>query len=152
MVELALGVGEIIYGLGERFTPFVKNGQTVDIWNEDGGTASDIAYKNIPLYLSNRGYGIFVNDPGKVSFEVGTEKVTRVGFSVPGESLEYLVIDGPGPKKVIERYTGLTGRPPLPPAWTFGLWLTTSFITSRKSAWGQPINAASAPVGITSTC
>lgn len=36
LTELDLGVGEKIYGLGERFGPFVKNGQTVDIWNEDG--------------------------------------------------------------------------------------------------------------------
>lgn len=41
--QLSLGVGELVYGLGERFTPFVKNGQTVDIWNEDGGTNSDQA-------------------------------------------------------------------------------------------------------------
>ncbi len=61
--ELALGVGESIYGLGERFTPFVKNGQVVDIWNEDGGTSSEQAYKNIPFYMSNRGYGVFVNHP-----------------------------------------------------------------------------------------
>ena len=36
--QLSLGVGELVYGLGERFTPFIKNGQSVDIWNEDGGT------------------------------------------------------------------------------------------------------------------
>lgn len=127
--ELALGVGECIYGLGERFTPFVRNGQVVDMWNDDGGTASEISYKNIPFYLSSRGYGVFVNHPEKVSFEVGSEKVERVGFSVPGESLEYLVIAGPSPATVLDRYTALTGRPGLPPPWSFGLWLTTSFTT-----------------------
>ena len=49
--QLSLGVGELIYGLGERFTPFVKNGQSIDIWNEDGGTSSEQSYKNIPFYL-----------------------------------------------------------------------------------------------------
>ena len=53
--QLELDVGEKVYGLGERFTNFVKNGQVVDIWNEDGGTASEISYKNIPFYLTNRG-------------------------------------------------------------------------------------------------
>lgn len=127
--ELALSVGECIYGLGERFTPFVKNGQVVDTWNDDGGTASQISYKNIPFYLSSRGYGVFVNHPEKVSFEVASEKVQRVGFSVPGERLEYYVISGPTPAKVLERYTAMTGRPALPPQWSFGLWLTTSFLT-----------------------
>lgn len=127
--ELSLGVGECVYGLGERFTAFVKNGQVVETWNEDGGTASQMAYKSIPFYLTNRGYGVLVNDSGPVSFEVASEKVERVQFSVPGEELEYFVIDGPTQKDVLRRYAALTGRPALPPAWSFGLWLTTSFTT-----------------------
>ncbi|MFI6120688.1 alpha-xylosidase [Streptomyces sp. NPDC051064] len=130
IAQLALEVGENVYGLGERFTPYVKNGQTVDIWQADGGTSSELAYKNIPFYLSSRGYGVFVNHPGKVSFEVGSESVGQVQFSVEDQSLEYYVVAGPTPKDVLSRYTALTGRPALPPAWSFGLWLTTSFCTS----------------------
>ncbi|OMF98463.1 alpha-xylosidase [Paenibacillus sp. FSL R7-0337] len=128
--ELDIAVGECIYGLGERFTSFVKNGQTVEIWNNDGGTNTDQAYKNIPLYLTNKGYGVLVNHPEKVSFEVGSEKVSKVQFSVPGEYLEYFIINGPSLKNVLERYTTLTGKPSLPPAWSFGLWLSTSFTTN----------------------
>ncbi|MDN3495657.1 alpha-xylosidase [Planococcus sp. APC 4015] len=127
--QLDLGVGELIYGLGERFGPLVKNGQTVDIWNADGGTSSEQAYKSIPFHISNRGYGVLVNDPGHVSYEIGTEAVERVQFSVPGEVLEYFVFAGPTPAQVIERYTALTGRPPVVPAWSYGLWLSTSFTT-----------------------
>ena len=128
--QLTLGVGECVYGLGERFTAFVKNGQVVETWNKDGGTGSDQAYKGVPFYLTNRGYGVFVNHTGAVSFEVASEKVSRVQFSVPGQSLEYFVIYGPTPREILEKYTKLTGKPALPPAWTFGLWLTTSFTTS----------------------
>ncbi|WP_313751534.1 alpha-xylosidase [Streptomyces parvus] len=128
--QLALDVGELVYGLGERFTPFVKNGQTVDIWQADGGTASEQAYKNVPFHLTNRGYGVFVNHPGRVSYEIGSESVGQVQFSVPGQSVEYFVIHGPTPKEIIDRYTALTGRPALPPAWSLGLWLSTSFTTS----------------------
>ena len=128
--QLSLSVGELIYGLGERFTPFVKNGQTVDIWNGDGGTSTEQSYKNIPFYLSNKGYGVFVNHPEEVSFEVGTEQVTKVEFSVPGESLDYFFINGPEMKEVLTRYTDLTGKPSLPAPWTFGLWLSTSFTTN----------------------
>lgn len=80
--QLSIGVGEQIYGLGERFAAMVRNGQSVDIWNEDGGTSTDQSYKNIPFYLSNKDYGIFVNHPDRVSFEVATEAVTKVEFSV----------------------------------------------------------------------
>ncbi|MFF7330042.1 alpha-xylosidase [Streptomyces sp. NPDC008150] len=130
LTQLALGVGEQIYGLGERFTPFVKNGQIVDMWQADGGTSSEQAYKNIPFYLSSRGYGVFVNHPGAVSFEVGSEAVGQVQFSVEDQTIEYYIVAGPTPKEVLSRYTALTGRPALPPAWSFGLWLTTSFTTS----------------------
>ncbi|MGG6309342.1 alpha-xylosidase [Paenibacillus macerans] len=132
--QLDLGVGEHIYGLGERFTHFVKNGQEVDIWNLDGGTGSKQAYKNIPFYLSSNGYGVFVNEPGYVSFEVGSELVTKVQFSVPGEELDYYVIGGRNLKEILRNYTALTGRPALPPAWSFGLWLTTSFTTDYDEA------------------
>ena len=126
---LNLGVGERVYGLGERFTALVKNGQSIDIWNEDGGTASEIAYKNIPFYYTSGGYGVFVNHPGRVSFEVASEKVETVQFSVEDEELEYFLIYGPDPKTILEKYTALTGRPALLPEWSFGLWLTTSFTT-----------------------
>ncbi|MBY9078545.1 alpha-xylosidase [Paenibacillus sp. HN-1] len=132
--ELDLGVGEWVYGLGERFTAFVKNGQVVDIWNKDGGTSSEQAYKNIPFYLTSNGYGVFVNHPELVSYEIASEKVKKAQFSVAGESLQYYVIDGPTPKDVISKYTSLTGKPALPPAWTFGLWLTTSFTTNYDEA------------------
>ncbi|WP_217592666.1 alpha-xylosidase [Cohnella sp. GbtcB17] len=128
--QLDLAVGETVYGLGERFSAFVKNGQSVDIWNQDGGTASEQAYKNVPFYVTNRGYGVFVNHPEFVSFEVASEKVSKTQFSVQGEQLEYMIIGGDSLKDVLANYTSLTGKPALPPSWTFGLWLTTSFTTN----------------------
>lgn len=132
--QLSLDVGECVYGLGERFTAFVKNGQVVENWNKDGGTSSDQAYKSVPFYMTNRGYGVLVNETGPVSFEIASEKTNRVQFSLPGENLEYFIIDGPTPRDVIEKLTRLTGRPALPPAWSFGLWLTTSFVTDYDEA------------------
>ncbi len=72
-IQLHLSVGEDVYGLGERFGAYVKNGQSVDIWNEDGGTASDQGYKDIPFYMTSNGYGVLVNNRGHVSFEIGSE-------------------------------------------------------------------------------
>ncbi len=117
--QLSIGVGELLYGTGEHFGPFVKNGQSIDLWNEDGGTSTDKSYKNIPFYISNKGYGIFINHSDKVSLELATEMVTKAEFSVPGEM-----------KDVLMRYTDLTGKPALPAPWTFGLWLSTSFTTN----------------------
>ncbi len=132
--QLTLQVGETVYGLGERFTPWVKNGQVVENINKDGGTACEQAYKSVPFYITSRGYGVLVDEAGPVSFEVASEKTTRVQFSREGESLAYCVIAGPTQKDVLRRLTALTGRAPLPPAWSFGLWMTTSFTTQYDEA------------------
>ncbi len=128
--QLKTDIGECIYGFGEKFTPFVKNGQVVETWNNDGGTCSDQSYKNIPFYISSKSYGIFVNSSDKVSFEVNSDTVSKVTFTLPGEQLEYFVIGGRNLEHVLENYTTLTGKPALPPAYSFGLWLSTSFTTS----------------------
>ncbi|MBR5164804.1 MAG: alpha-xylosidase [Ruminococcus sp.] len=127
---LGLSVGEYIYGFGEKFSTFVKNGQTVEVWNNDGGTCSEQSYKSIPFYVSSRGYGVFVNHPECVSFEVASETVSKVAFSVQGQRMEYFLFGGETVADAISRYTDLTGKPALPPAYTFGLWLSTSFTTS----------------------
>ena len=137
--QLSLLPGTKVYGFGETFGPFEKNGQSIDIINRDGGTGSNQSYKSIPFYLAvqpgvkgqkkNKCYGVFVNESQPTSFEVATEVVDRVSFSTRGESLEYYIIAGDSPKDVIGKYNKLTGGSTLPPEWTFGLWLSTSFTT-----------------------
>lgn len=134
--RLQLGIGEAIYGLGERFTPLIRNGQVLDIWNRDGGSNCDQGYKCVPFYLSNLGYGVLVNTPDYVRFDVGMESVRHVQFSVEDEELSYIVVGGEDAKDVLSRYTALIGRSPVPPVWTFGLWLSTSWIpdSTEKTA------------------
>lgn len=127
--QLQLSVREKVYGLGERFGPFVKNGQSVEVWQKDGGTSSEQAYKNVPFYLTNNGYGVFVDETSNVNFDIQGERTTRVNIVVPGESLKFHIIYGPSPKEILDKYTMLSGRPGLPPPWSFGLWLSTSFVT-----------------------
>ena len=128
--QLTLGRGECIYGFGEKFTTFVKNGQNVEMWNSDGGTCSDQSYKCVPFYISSNGYGVFVNSSDKVSYEIASDTVSKVSITVPGEEIEYFVIGGENLHEVLSNYTTLTGKPALPPAKTFGLWLSTSFTTT----------------------
>lgn len=127
--QLDLSVGEYIYGFGERFTPFVKNGQTVEIWNADGGTCTEQSYKSVPFYISSCGYGVLAAHTGHVSFETGSDTVSKVSMTAAGESLTYYVIGGETCADVLRHYTALTGKPALPPAKSLGLWLSTSFTT-----------------------
>jgi alpha-D-xyloside xylohydrolase len=150
--QLSLQVGETVYGLGERFGPFAKNGQSVEVWNADGGTDSEYAYKNVPFYVTSQGYGVLVNHPGRVGFEIASHHVQRVQFSVADHRLDYYLFGGPTIKDALDQYTSLSGRPAQLPDWSFGLWLSTSFTTNYNE---QDImdhlarmEAAGIPVGV----
>lgn len=132
--QTQLGIGESIHGLGERFGAFNKVGQSVQLWNADGGTSSDQAYKNVSFWLSSKGYGIFIDTPGKVDLEIGSEMTNRLQTSIEGQRLKWYIIYGPTPKEVLKRYSILTGKPGNVPSWSFGLWLSTSFTTNYDEA------------------
>ncbi|KAJ3579110.1 hypothetical protein NPX13_g1460 [Xylaria arbuscula] len=132
--QTTLGIGETVHGLGERFGAFNKVGQSISLWNADGGTSSDQAYKNVSFWLSSRGYGVYIDNPGKVELEIGSERCSRVQTSVEGQRLKWYIIYGPTPKEVLQRYAVLTGRPSQVPSWSFGLWLSTSFTTNYDEA------------------
>ena len=84
--------------------------------------------------MTNRGYGVYYDHTDHVSLEVQSDVMTRVQASVPGETIRFYVIAGSSPKEILSRYTLLTGRAPLPPDWSYGLWLSTSFLTSYDEA------------------
>ncbi|KAK6210608.1 hypothetical protein LQW54_006092 [Pestalotiopsis sp. IQ-011] len=132
--QTSLVVGETVHGLGERFGAFNKVGQSVQLWNADGGTSSDQAYKNVSFWLSSRGYGVFIDTPGKVDLEIGSERTNRVQTSIEGQRLKWYIIYGPTPKEVLKKYSILTGKPGTVPSWSFGLWLSTSFTTNYDEA------------------
>lgn len=95
--QTTLSVGESVHGLGERFGAFNKVGQAVTLWNADGGTSSDQAYKNVPMWISSRGYGIFIDTPDKVELEIGSERCCRVQTSIEGQRLKW---HGPSPLNI----------------------------------------------------
>jgi alpha-D-xyloside xylohydrolase len=128
--QTELGVGESIHGLGERFGAWNKIGQSIEVWNEDGGTSSEQAYKNISFWLSSRGYGVFIDTPNKIDLEIGSERCCRLQTTVEGQRLKWYIIYGPTPKEVLTKYSILTGKSNRVPAWSYGLWLSTSFTTS----------------------
>ncbi|KAL5113860.1 hypothetical protein ACEQ8H_008240 [Pleosporales sp. CAS-2024a] len=128
--QTELGVGESIHGLGERFGAWNKVGQSIEVWNEDGGTSSEQAYKNVSFWMSSQGYGVFIDTPDKIDLEIGSERSCRLQTAVQGQRLKWYIIYGPTPKEVLTKYSVLTGKSTRVPAWSYGLWLSTSFTTS----------------------
>jgi alpha-D-xyloside xylohydrolase len=136
----ALQPDECIYGLGERFMPANRRGQRIEAWNfNTWGTSNERAYKNVPFFLSTAGYGVFVNTTCRARFDFGSGQGTSLsaGFEVEDDRLDFYLFFGPNLKDVLDRYTDVTGKAPVPPMWSFGLWMGGMENMSR--AWVEGV-------------
>jgi alpha-D-xyloside xylohydrolase len=126
---------EHFVGLGEKFTGFDKRGQRAVMWNYDAfGSESDRSYKNIPFYLSSRGYGVLVDSGMATEFDMCQSTHTCVQIVVPDDLIDYYVIAGPAPAQILDRLDRLTGRPLLPPKWAFGTWISSGFFVDTQTS------------------
>jgi len=122
---------EHVYGLGEKVGPLDKRGwklggYSFTMWNSDTfgyDSSTDPIYVSVPFYIDLRNgvaYGVFLDNTYRSNFDVGHQTEGVLSFGADGGALDYYFIFGPEPKKVIERYTALTGRMPMPPLWSLG--------------------------------
>ncbi len=119
--------GERYFGCGERTSGLEKTGSYQVFWNVDpplGHTASfNNLYASIPFTLSlanGAAHGLFFDNTHRVEFDLALENPGRALYGAEGGSLVYYVFCGPTPADVLDRYTGLTGRTPMPPLWSLG--------------------------------
>ncbi len=132
--SLLLDPEDHFYGGGEKFTRLDHVGRTIRIWNRNPyGARSELAYKNIPVLVGSRGYGLFVDVPTAVTFHLGSRSNRTLTVEAAGSELDYYLLAGT-PKEILTAYTGLTGRPPVPPEWAFGLWASTCFVQFTESS------------------
>jgi alpha-D-xyloside xylohydrolase len=131
---LLLDPEDHFYGGGERFGRLDLVGRTVRIWNRNPyGARSELAYKNLPVVVGSRGYGLFVDVPTTVGFHLGSLSNRAYTVQAEGEELDYYLMAGT-PKEIVTAYTGLTGRPTVPPEWAFGLWASTCFVQFTEAS------------------
>ncbi len=123
--SFGLSPGEAIYGLGEKYSTLNKVGQTIMLWNWEGyGNSTGRSYKHIPFFLSTKGYGVFVNESRPITFWVGSREFNKIFVGIESKLVDYFFLHGPTLKEVLFKYTALTGRSPVPPKWSFGVWMS----------------------------
>ena len=135
---LYLAPQEHIYGLGEKFLPPDRRGQRIESWNfNTWGATNERAYKNVPFFVSTQGYGVFLNTTFRVTWDFGSGTTTSISTQVETEDdrLDLFLIHGPRIADIVSRYTELTGRPPVPPRWSFGYWQSKWGYTSWDEVW-----------------
>ena len=117
---------ENYFGLGDKAGPMNRRNRSFTMWNTDEfgwQESTDPLYKTIPFFMGFRkgtAYGIFFDNTWRSSFDFGKETRDYYSFGADGGEINYYLFAGPEPKKIVEDYTALTGRPPLPPLWTLG--------------------------------
>ncbi|GHT68420.1 hypothetical protein FACS1894110_15910 [Spirochaetia bacterium] len=114
---------EKLYGCGESFTRLNKRGQKIVLYTTDPkGVETSQMYKPIPFYLSSAGYGAFIHDSCPMTFDFGATYGGAQSLFVGNSCFDMILFLG-SPKEVLSEYTGLTGRSPMLPRWSFGLWM-----------------------------
>jgi alpha-glucosidase len=126
-----LPLDQHVYGFGEKNGPLDKRGanrggSNYSMWNTDTYAyerETDPTYVSVPYYMAlrkGRAFGIYLDNTHRSSFDVGREFNGVLSFGAEGGDVDYYFIAGPTPKEVVQRYTALTGRMPLPPLWSLG--------------------------------
>ncbi|RSK46911.1 glycoside hydrolase family 31 protein [Bacillus canaveralius] len=121
-----MDVADHFYGFGEKTGFLDKRGEKMTMWNTDvyapHNPETDPLYQSIPYFMTLRNgsaHGLFFDNTFKTTFDFKTEK-DGYSFGAEGGQIDYYVMSGPEPKDVLEQYTALTGRIPIPPKWAIG--------------------------------
>ena len=127
-----LSPGERLYGCGESFTSLNKVGQKVNLFVTDPqGPETDGMYKPVPFYFSNRGYGIFMHTSAPAVCDFGQSYIGAQRLFMADEQIDLFVFFGE-PKDILDEYTNITGKSPMPPLWSFGTWMSRITYFSQK--------------------
>lgn len=115
---------EKIFGCGESFTQFNKRGQKVVLWTDDAnGVQNETMYKPIPFYMSSRGYGVFMHHSTPITVDFGKYFNGANSMMIGDDEADLFLFIGE-PKDILDEYTDLTGKPDMPPLWSFGFWMS----------------------------
>ncbi len=113
---------EAIYGFGEKFMRLNNVGRTINLnMQEPFGTNSTRTYKNIPFFVSTKGYGVFFNHSSRMTCWAGSMSAVDLQVAAEDDFIDYYVMTG-GIKEVLSQYTDITGKGSVPPLWSFGYW------------------------------
>lgn len=131
----SLSPDEKIFGCGESFTRLDKRGQKVNLHVTDPqGAESDQMYKPIPFFMSNRGYGMFIHTSAPLTCDFGQSFLGANKIFMGDEKLDLFLFVG-NPKEILNEYTEITGKSPMPPLWSFGTWMSRITYFEQKEGY-----------------
>ncbi|MDP4208391.1 MAG: glycoside hydrolase family 31 protein [Bacteroidota bacterium] len=117
---------ERFIGLGEHTGNLDRRGESYINYNTDNpgyNNGSKSLYASIPFYIGlhhNLNYGLFLDNSSRTTFSFGAGNNRFTSFTAECGEMNYYFIYHKNIRKIIESYTWLTGRMPMPPMWSLG--------------------------------
>ncbi|HTP40460.1 MAG TPA: TIM-barrel domain-containing protein [Steroidobacteraceae bacterium] len=123
----ALAIGEHIFGMGDKTGLLDRRGGSFTDWNTDAyhfEQSTDPLYKSIPFFVSVGGaggsYGVYLDNTWRSNFDFGHRDPSVLSFGAVAGPIDYYILYGPALRQVVQRFSDLSGKAPLPPLWAFG--------------------------------
>lgn len=116
---------DIVYGLGEQVRGINKRGWIYVSYCSDNpdhqeDTRSLYGAHNFLIVSGKRSFGLFIDTPERVTFDVGYTDSDRMKVTADSANYELYLIEGKTPEEIVKEFRGLVGRSYLPPKWAFG--------------------------------
>lgn len=122
-VRLSLEEDEQLSGTGSRAIPIDRNGYRLQNYGQAHygyGNGVENLNISIPFITSSKGYGLFFDNHTAGIFDLGNTNADVLDFSSESGNMVYYFIEGNEYDDLLQSYTLLTGRQPLPPIWSLG--------------------------------
>ncbi len=122
---------DIVYGLGEQVRGINKRGFSYISYATDDpihteGKHSLYGAHNFFMVSGSKNFGVFVDDPGKVVFDIGETLIEMLTITAGKDCVIY-IIEGDSLKEIAKQFRQLVGRSYIAPKWAFGY---------QQSRWG----------------
>lgn len=123
---------DIVYGLGEANRGINKRGfiytsNCSDNPNHLEDTRSLYGAHNFIIVAGNPVFGIYVDYPAALTFDIGYTKIDELVISCADANLDIYIIDGENPYDIVKQFRKIIGRSYIPPKFAFGF---------GQSRWG----------------
>lgn len=121
----------IVYGLGEQMRGMNKRGFSYISYAADDPVHTENKHSlygahNFMIVNGEDTFGIFVDNPGKVIFDVGEKKIDLLEVTT-GKDSDIYIITGDSLKDIVHQFRELIGQSYVAPRWAFGY---------QQSRWG----------------
>ena len=119
------GLGEQVRGINKRGWIYISN--CTDDPNHREDTRSLYAAHNFLVFAEEEPFGIFLDNPGKVTFDIGYTQQDTAVITAESWDMDVYFVGGEDLKDIVRQFRHMIGRSYIPPKWAFGF---------GQSRWG----------------